>query len=176
MFELEKALQSAIDKTEVDTKESVTEDHSTQMKHRHEPEDLDTVPSDIDLDRIARTIGFSWELLGPHLGLSKPTIEHIVMDNNTSSERIYQMLYNWREEQGTNGTIGNLFTAFRNQPSTNIDWKTLEQSFPDAEKFKPKKENIDHRSQAEQDYEERKKRKLQCYLYYFSYLIQVYIV
>ncbi|XP_053382098.1 uncharacterized protein LOC123546766 isoform X1 [Mercenaria mercenaria] len=103
--------------------------------------DLDAVPSDMDLVKIAQAIGLNWELLGLHLGLSQAMIDHIKMDNDTSQKRIYQMLYNWREDQGQNGTKQNLFTAFGSQPSTSIDWKTLGLSFPDALKYKPREES-----------------------------------
>ncbi|XP_053382095.1 uncharacterized protein LOC123540074 isoform X2 [Mercenaria mercenaria] len=117
--------------------------------------DVNAVPSVKDLDKIAQAIGLNWELLGPHLGIPKATIDHIKMDNKTSQTRIHQMLYRWKN-QNPNGTKQNLFTAFGSQPSTNIDWKTLGLSFPDALKYKPREENKHLRSQAEQDYEERK--------------------
>ncbi|XP_053392257.1 uncharacterized protein LOC128554945, partial [Mercenaria mercenaria] len=116
------------------------EDRSTQKKHHNEAGDLDTIPSEKDLDKIARAIGRNWELLGPYLGLTQTVIDHIKMDNDTSQKRIYQMLYNWREDNRPNGTKRNLFTAFRNQPSTTIDWETLGLSFPDAPKYKPREE------------------------------------
>ncbi|XP_053382096.1 uncharacterized protein LOC123540074 isoform X3 [Mercenaria mercenaria] len=154
MFELDKVI-SAVVETEVHTKEPVIEDHSIQKSHQHEAEDVNAVPSVKDLDKIAQAIGLNWELLGPHLGIPKATIDHIKMDNKTSQTRIHQMLYRWKN-QNPNGTKQNLFTAFGSQPSTNIDWKTLGLSFPDALKYKPREENKHLRSQAEQDYEERK--------------------
>ncbi|XP_053391604.1 uncharacterized protein LOC128554347, partial [Mercenaria mercenaria] len=141
MHELEKALLLAIDEKEAPKKKSIIEDHSTQLTlHSEAKEDLDTVPSEMDLDKISRAIGLNWELLGPHLGLSKVRIECIQMDNDTSQKRIYQMFYNWQAEQGPNGTLRNLFEVFRNQPSTSIDWEILGRSFPDAPAYKPSEE------------------------------------
>ncbi|XP_053384155.1 uncharacterized protein LOC123536123 [Mercenaria mercenaria] len=94
--------------------------------------DSDTVLTDLDLGKIAGTIGLNWDLLGPQLGLSKTTIDHIQMDYPTSQRRIVQMLYIWCQEEGPNGTKGNLIRAMRNQPSVNIDWEALEQWFADS--------------------------------------------
>ncbi|XP_045214670.2 uncharacterized protein LOC123564853 [Mercenaria mercenaria] len=159
MSELDKVIQSAIDEIEVHTKESIMEDHSTQKKHHHEAEDLDTVPSDVDLGEIARAIGLNWDLLGPQLGLTTTIIDHIKMDNDTSQKRIYQMLYNWREDQGPNSTKRTLFTAFKNQPSTDIDWEILGQSFPDARKYKPKEEKSTDTNPAEDAYIQHKEHE-----------------
>ncbi|XP_045180872.2 uncharacterized protein LOC123540141 isoform X2 [Mercenaria mercenaria] len=117
------------------------------------------LPSDSDLAKIVKAIGINWELLGPHLDLRTAEIDHIKMDNDTTEKQIHKMLHVWRQDQGLNGTKQKLFSAFSNELSTYIDWEALEQSFPDASKYKPKEKNKHTRSQAEQDYEERKTRK-----------------
>ncbi|XP_053389149.1 uncharacterized protein LOC128552155 [Mercenaria mercenaria] len=157
--DLEKTLQSALDEVEKQTKETIRKKESTNKEHQNKAKDLDTIPSDVELDKIAQAIGRNWELLGPHLGLATTVIDRIKMDYPTSSTRIYRMLFIWRQDKGQKGTKQKLFTAFGKQPSVNIDWNSLGQSFPDDLKHKPRDTRTDKNpglNAEEQAYKRRK--------------------
>ncbi|XP_053387185.1 uncharacterized protein LOC128550984 [Mercenaria mercenaria] len=99
--------------------------------------DIDIIPSDVDLHNIAQAIGQNWELLGPNFGLSKTRIDRIKIDCHGSLTRIFQMLHIWRQDQGPEGTIRNLFSVFRNQQSACIDWDALSRIFRNIEGCRP---------------------------------------
>ncbi|XP_053382077.1 uncharacterized protein LOC123540064 isoform X2 [Mercenaria mercenaria] len=172
MEHLKEYAEEGVNKLEVEAKAGVTKinletDEALKQIEKSKAESKEDtynklkkdLPSDSDLAKIVKAIGINWELLGPHLDLRTAEIDHIKMDNETTEKRIYKMLQVWQQDQGLNGTKQKLFTAFSNESSTYIDWEALEQSFPDASKYKPREKNKHPRSQAEQDYEERKTRK-----------------
>jgi hypothetical protein len=74
------------------------------------------------LSKIAQSIGNNWKLLGSELGLSIVEINHISMDHDTSSMRIYNMMLKWKAEQQENATVNTLLHAMKSTKSLTVEW------------------------------------------------------
>ncbi|XP_060562545.1 uncharacterized protein LOC132722127 [Ruditapes philippinarum] len=74
------------------------------------------------LSKIAQSIGNNWELLGSELGLSSVESDHLSMNYDTCSVRIYKMLLKWKAKQEKNATVNTLLQAMKSTKSLNVEW------------------------------------------------------
>lgn len=72
-------------------------------------------PSDDELEHLASGLGSAWKKLGRRLGIKDPKLEEISQSNEALSEKGYQMLRHWREENGSLATYHILGQALQHE-------------------------------------------------------------
>ncbi|XP_052801203.1 uncharacterized protein LOC128231953 isoform X2 [Mya arenaria] len=111
----------------------LTTRHDDQSRVRNETgsrsastfEKLDKVPSERELVTIAQTIGSGWQLLATMLGVKKPAVERIILDNLKSLDQIRSMLQHWKQEKAHNATFRALLSEIKKCPNVTIDLEEI---------------------------------------------------
>ncbi|XP_053375946.1 uncharacterized protein LOC123534516 [Mercenaria mercenaria] len=81
-----------------------------------------------NLQRIAKSVGSNWEMLGPYLlkqnAMAK--VEQIKEDHHKTEMRIYNLLLTWRQQAAPDTTLGHLFhQMLQVGTSVTVEWRSI---------------------------------------------------
>ena len=68
-------------------------------------------PSDYDLEELSLKIADNWERLGRRLGFDRARITAYHRENEKLSEKAFNMLMDWKQSKGSDGTYQVLYDA-----------------------------------------------------------------
>ncbi|XP_053390323.1 uncharacterized protein LOC128553225, partial [Mercenaria mercenaria] len=86
------------------------------------------IPDDRELSAISAHIGMNWEMLGPLLEVSTPTIDQIKLDFSSTRQRIFRLLYEWSSMKGPDATVESLLSQMKKASEVNITWDNVEET------------------------------------------------
>jgi len=73
------------------------------------------IPTSFELEKLGDKIAEKWEKLGRRLGISDPKLEGIKQAYDRLSEKGYQMLKHWKQENGSAATYEALADALEHE-------------------------------------------------------------
>lgn len=69
------------------------------------------IPSDDDLEELADMLADNWEKVGRRLGFDQAKIIAYHKENEKLSEKAFNMLLDWKQSKGSDGTYQDLYDA-----------------------------------------------------------------
>ncbi|XP_053376495.1 uncharacterized protein LOC123535278 [Mercenaria mercenaria] len=78
------------------------------------------------LSKVSQHVGHNWQTLGHELGITQVQIEHVIEENpNSTSRRIYAMLFKWFKQEADLATLDVLIGAMQRCPTVSVDWDKI---------------------------------------------------
>ena len=68
-------------------------------------------PSDDELEELSMKLGDNWKKLGGRLGFDKAKLTAFHKENEKLAEKAYEMLMDWKQREGSEGTYQVLYDA-----------------------------------------------------------------
>ncbi|KAK3102666.1 hypothetical protein FSP39_013036, partial [Pinctada imbricata] len=85
------------------------------------------VPTEKELAKVSRLVGFDFQLLGAELGVDNVKIQHTIMNHQYDAQsQIFHVLLLWKQKDGRNATVGKLMDALRDR---NVDLVKVKEIF-----------------------------------------------
>ena len=73
------------------------------------------IPSDDDLEELADMLADKWEKVGRRLGFDRAKLIAYHKENEKLSEKAFNMLLDWKQSKGSDGTYRDLYNALRHK-------------------------------------------------------------